>query len=733
MSEYESIPRPSSLRRSVSGLRKSDKFDKTASLISDALAGIVQPQPKEGPFATCCFHVHLWIHVVIKAIIVPGFLVLSFFERPFWCSIENAKECECIWNPMEPDVCTIPTFDIKYLGEKPRLYIEITLLGIVIVHQLLLRIAMGGKNYFAAHGCTEGLAIFLLSASLILLQTDQKYHYLDFYTLLGNRIALWLPLFRLFVFVAYSDDVRSQIFLVIRIIPHYLRVGALLALLTIFYAWFGVVVFPTIDQQSDYLKKNQTYDTLSEGDMYFPNLREGMWSLLVLVSTANFPDVALPAYAINRWSMLFFISYLLIGCFFMMNLLLATVYNVYVEEGKKAQEQANKNADINLRKAFTLLSDDHDYINTTSIRGVFAELNQHQEVLYIDDERSEELLAALDKTIESKIDYDAFKKLCLMIQLEPSIKNFDAEDTNRLADILNSDAFEYFIDFLILLNAAVVAAQTRDEIMGYHNRSAEEAEGPIWECIETVLAVFYFIEMCLKIYAFGLKRYFHFCRNQFDAFVSIASVITTFVVYWPNAYNDPSFVRYVLMLRLIRLVRILEAITDFRILGESFLNLLPAAAKLLKFLFCVTYLFAVLGMAIFGGNLSDKPSQRTLLKDTDFYTSGYLPLNFNDMWSSYVTLFCILVVNNWQVLTQGFVAIAGVNARLFFIAFYSVGTLICVNLAVAFIIDTFTVEQEKTKEKASKRTAMRHASSIRRRNPNAAVQNDEEAIALNRA
>lgn len=49
--------------------------------------------------------------------------------------------------------------------------------------------------------------------------------------------------------------------------------------------------------------------------------------MMVCLTTSNFPDVMLPAYQINRWNALFFIIYLTLGLFLMMNLLLAIFYS----------------------------------------------------------------------------------------------------------------------------------------------------------------------------------------------------------------------------------------------------------------------------------------------------------------------------------------------------------------------------------------------------------------------
>lgn len=67
-----------------------------------------------------------------------------------------------------------------------------------------------------------------------------------------------------------------------------------------------------------------------EGVLILPTIGESYFNMLVLLTTANFPDVMLPAYNVNYFNSFFFITYLGIGLYFLFNILLANVYNHFL-------------------------------------------------------------------------------------------------------------------------------------------------------------------------------------------------------------------------------------------------------------------------------------------------------------------------------------------------------------------------------------------------------------------
>jgi len=84
-----------------------------------------------------------------------------------------------------------------------------------------------------------------------------------------------------------------------------------------------------------------------EGVKYFNTFWNAFWSMFVLMTTANYPDIMLPAYQNNRWTCFFFIIYLILGLFLFMNLLLAIIYSKF-----KAKIEENLELDNTERKAY---------------------------------------------------------------------------------------------------------------------------------------------------------------------------------------------------------------------------------------------------------------------------------------------------------------------------------------------------------------------------------------------
>lgn len=76
-------------------------------------------------------------------------------------------------------------------------------------------------------------------------------------------------------------------------------------------------------------------------------------------------------------------------------------------------------------------------------------------------------------------------------------------------------------------------------------------------------------------------------------------------------------------------------------------------------------------------------------------------MNFNDLLSAYITLFVLIVVNNWYVIVAMCVDIKGGATiyRYFFVIFYYFGVIIGLNIIIAFAIDMYAAVQRLEEQK----------------------------------
>jgi len=207
-------------------------------------------------------------------------------------------------------------------------------------------------------------------------------------------------------------------------------------------------------------------------------------------------------------------------------------------------------------------------------------------------------------------------------------------------------------------------------------------EQALYAASAPVFAAFYTLELLAKAWALGPD--FNTLGNVVDAAVTVPSVVGDMVLWAsPGAMLTPRFVRIVFGLRALRLLRLLR-LTIADAFAAQLLRLLPKFAGLLACLLCLFAFYAQLGVFFFGGRINEDDWPE-LVGGTA--PAGYILVNYNDFASALVTLFALLVVNNWYVHMEVAVAVTGPYARLYFISWYLVAVTIMLNLVVAYVLD----------------------------------------------
>ncbi|KAK3404714.1 two pore calcium channel protein 1 [Eucalyptus grandis] len=600
-------------------------------------------------------------------------IVLNFLEKPLWCAKYSADACS------EREYFFLG--QLPYLTGIESLVYESVTLVILMIHTFF-PISYEGFHIYSRSPLNQikvvclGLLVTDLLAYALYLSPAVALDYLPF------RAA---PYVRVVFFIMNIRELRGSIFILAGMLGTYLNVLALLLLFLLFCSWVAYVMFEDTEQ----------------GKTEFPSYGATLYKMFVLFTTSNNPDVWISAYKVSRWYSIFFVLYILLGVYFVTNLVLAVVYDSFKSQLVKQVSEMDQMREIMLGKAFKLIDKNNvGHINKEQCIHLLEELNNYRTLPKVSREEFEFIFDELDDSHDFKINMDEFADLCNAIALRfqkedvpslfekfPSI--YYSPFSEKLKGFVKSPKFGYMISFFLILNLVAVIVETTLDI---ENNSGQK----VWQEVEFVFGWIYVLEMALKVYSFGFENYWTDGQNRFDFLITWVIVIgetITFVA--PNGLDflsNGEWIRYLLLARLLRLIRLLMHVKRYRAFVATFLTLLPSLMPYLGIIFCVLCIFCSLGEQIFGGIVNAGNSK---LAETDLAADNYLLFNFNDYPNGMVTLFNLLVMGNWQAWMQSYKELTGTSWTLiYFISFYLITVLLLLNLVVAFVLEAFFAEMD---------------------------------------
>ena len=109
----------------------------------------------------------------------------------------------------------------------------------------------------------------------------------------------------------------------------------------------------------------------SEIDESFATINESLYTVFILFTVSNYPDIELPYFEESRLAMLYFWSFLLIGIFLLSNLLLAQIFLNYKKLMNKKLKKYESDVKDYFEEIFNKLTDkkpeDKKYLTTEEI------------------------------------------------------------------------------------------------------------------------------------------------------------------------------------------------------------------------------------------------------------------------------------------------------------------------------------------------------------------------------
>ncbi|XP_021827183.1 two pore calcium channel protein 1-like isoform X2 [Prunus avium] len=643
-SGVRSYDRSAGFRRRSDAITFGSRYQKAAALVDLAEDGAGLPEQilDQESFQSAAKYYFLYVRFsFLWAFLYFALIILNFLEKPLWCARYTEYTCS--------------DRDYYYLGELPYLntvesliYEGITLI-VLMVHTFFPISYEGFDLYWKNHlNRFKIMCLLLLVADLVVYVLYLSPTAFDSLPL---RIA---PYIRVIFFILNFRELRSCMLILAGMLGTYFNILALGLLFLLFASWLAYVMFEDTQQ----------------GKTVFTSYGTTLYQMFVLFTTSNNPDVWIPAYKASRWYSLFFVLYVLLGVYFVTNLILAVVYDSFKSQLAKQVSEMDQSRISILKKAFNLLDKDNvGSLNKDQCIQLFEELNKYRTLPKISREEFELIFAELDDSGDFRINLEEFTDLCNAIGLR-----FPKEDTPSL--------FEKFPSFYHSVLSEKLKAFVRSPKFGY-----------IISFILIVNLVAVIVET---------TNYWRDGQNRFDFLVTWIIVIgETITFVTPDGlifFSNGEWIRYLLIARMLRLIRILMHVQRYRAFVATFLALIPSLMPYLGTIFCVMCIYCTLGVQVFGGIVN---AGNASLEGTDLYEDDYLLFNFNDFPNGMVTLFNLLVMGNWQIWMEGYKELTGTWWSLaYFVSFYLITVLLLLNLVVAFVLEAFFAEMDlETSEK----------------------------------
>uniref|UniRef100_A0A481BQ99 Voltage-dependent L-type calcium channel subunit alpha n=1 Tax=Sus scrofa TaxID=9823 RepID=A0A481BQ99_PIG len=371
----------------------------------------------------------------------------------------------------------------------------------------------------------------------------------------------------------------------------------------------------------------------------------------------------------NEWPWIYFVTLILLGSFFILNLVLGVLSGEFTKEREKAKSRGTFQK---LREKQQLEED---------LRGYLSWVTQG-EVMDVDDLREGKLTSD-----EGGSDTESLYEIAGLNKIIQFVRHW--RQWNRIFrwkchEVVKSRVFYWLVILIVALNTLSIASE-------HHHQ-------PLWlthlqDVANRVLLSLFTVEMLMKMYGLGLRQYFMSIFNRFDCFVVCSGILEILLV--ESGVMTPLGISVLRCIRLLRIFKITKYWTSLSNLVASLLNSIRSIASLLLLLFLFIIICALLGMQLFGGRYD--------FEDTEVRRS-----NFDNFPQALISVFQVLTGEDWNsvmyngIMAYGGPSYPGVLVCIYFIILFVCGNYILLNVFLAIAVDNLAEAESLTSAQKAK-------------------------------
>ena len=540
------------------------------------------------------------------------------------------------------------------LKENGRVYagLEVVFCAVYWVDIALKFPSMGGWKYFKSWdtGSYVGATFLVTVDALITLGAETNYRF--------SR-----P-FRACLLVASSAKLRDIVGTMLRAIPKLLEISIAFLALILTYAIMGMNLY------------HSYYASDGLGD--FNSFSSSVLSMFVLATSENYPDIMRAAYDRDNANVVFFVTYILLSVFLLMNVLVAIILEGYkaIRQDKVSKDFVEENKALNTSFALLDVNNDgmisfdewRDFLDAVSHKGysqeqalmLFHHMDTHHSGQGINRIDWDGLVDTLLLRFKRRREVDSVVPSCIVnafADLSQTVRSYRRKFKSR------------YVKFVVM---AVVIANII--VLGLVGSVGDSDTISVLYSFNLAFLVFFGLEHAMSMMIQGLAKFWDSGWNRFDLFIFATQVTATTILLvsnpkkafgFPNKEDSVRLLQGLFALRALRLVSLFGRI---RRVVTCMLEVLPTMASVFFLIITVFYVYAIIGLELFAGS-----------------GSGQFP-NFVE---TQLTLFQLLTGSNWHELMYEEMRLSSPYAAWYFVSFVILVNVVFLNVLVAIVIDVF--------------------------------------------
>ena len=440
----------------------------------------------------------------------------------------------------------------------------------------------------------------------------------------------------------------------------------------------------------------------------FENPLISVYSLFILLSTCNFPDVMLGTFDDgNKFPFFYFLLYLAINYFILFTLLKTLYYSKFFDSLKESA-----------RKAI-------DAIYKEFHKSIFDLTVEDNEELILDEEDEEEE-SEKDEESDKISDRNSIKRSKAKNDLKKILLAPEQSHTfNQILFNLNKKFYLTKNDYIKILKLIGYKGElsdfTKNDIYNLLSQKEKNTKEEIAAIKQSNKFLRFFsskyTEIGINIIDFGImmlllieipdtRKNF---MNEFVLFcffiincATLLLLLLTFMFIETNLEEAHTvlmnIVKVFVCMRMIRIFLLFKKYNTFETFSKTIHNMKNLFYSLFSTLFSFYFIFTTITMFLTGGHIT-----KNIFDNDPAIPSEYSNINFNDFGSGFVSCFCLTMINNINIISKSLSVGCSEYYQGYFALFYFLSTLVILNISTTLLLEMYMSIQSKMKEIQNKK------------------------------